>query len=84
VLSQFLFRFDGGPLRAVAQLKTQITKLSSHEISHMQGVMWSYGVSHMLRHMIYKRVSGHMISHVTRYWYLSLKRQVWALMPYVH
>jgi hypothetical protein len=35
VLSKFLFGFSGGPLQAIAQFKTQTTKLSSHKFSHI-------------------------------------------------
>jgi hypothetical protein len=84
VLSQFLFGFGGGLLRAVAQLKTQMTKLSSHEISHVQEVTWGHRVDHVLRHVIHKGVLGHVISHVTGCWCLSLKRQVRVLTPYVY
>ena len=84
VSSQFLFGFGGRPLWAVAQLKTQTTKSSSHEIGYVQRVTWGHGFNHVLHHVIYKGVSGHMISHVTKCWCLSLKRQVWVLTPYVH
>jgi len=84
VSSQFLFGFSGGPLRAIAQFKTQMTKSSSHGFSHVQEVTQGHEVDHMLHHVIYKGVSGHVINHMTRCQCLSLKRQVRVLMPYIH